>query len=313
MMGGEKIFIQIACYDDEEIYPTIVNIFENASNSSRIRLGICFQGTNEGIEKFRSFCEESSYSHQIEMVCLNIKYAKGAGFARFLAQGLFRGEEYTLQIDSHHRFVKNWDEKIINQYKALPGTLCVLTSFLPGYTKVSGCQAIDTEKKTTQLFCRGFASEGSPQIIHLAGKIVSNEGKSHTRTPFVVFNFIFANSAIFQKVPIDPSFKFYGDEFSYSVRLWSHGVDVYQIRSVICFHRWETDPVVAKPYKSSRAVESKIAVDRILLLIGKGGDGSTLGVYGLASQRSFSSFCEFAGLDLNNRVLQQKALTGDWI
>ena len=41
-------------------------------------------------------------------------YQKSLGVchARHNIQKLHDGEEYHLQLDSHHRFVKNWDEKI---------------------------------------------------------------------------------------------------------------------------------------------------------------------------------------------------------
>ena len=30
-----------------------------------------------------------------------------------------KGEKYTLQLDSHHRFVKDWDDKLIKMIKGL--------------------------------------------------------------------------------------------------------------------------------------------------------------------------------------------------
>ena len=33
--------------------------------------------------------------------------------ARNLIQQEYNNEKYTLQLDSHHRFVKNWDTKLI--------------------------------------------------------------------------------------------------------------------------------------------------------------------------------------------------------
>ena len=47
----------------------------------------------------------------------NWKESKGLCWARSLIQKLHNGEEYTLQLDSHHRFVENWDEELINMMK----------------------------------------------------------------------------------------------------------------------------------------------------------------------------------------------------
>jgi hypothetical protein len=44
------------------------------------------------------------------------KHAKGPLYARHVIQkNLYKNEDYYLQIDSHMRFEKNWDETVIEQ------------------------------------------------------------------------------------------------------------------------------------------------------------------------------------------------------
>jgi hypothetical protein len=52
---------------------------------------------------------------------MRIKHYEGKGptWARYLAANLWSGQEYFLQIDSHTRFVKNWDAKCIEMMKRL--------------------------------------------------------------------------------------------------------------------------------------------------------------------------------------------------
>ena len=40
--------------------------------------------------------------------------------ARNLAQSLWRGEAYTLQVDSHMKFEPDWDSKLINMLETMP-------------------------------------------------------------------------------------------------------------------------------------------------------------------------------------------------
>ncbi len=47
------------------------------------------------------------------------KEAKGACWIRNLIQQQYKGETYTLQLDSHHRFVKDWDELVVGMLKQL--------------------------------------------------------------------------------------------------------------------------------------------------------------------------------------------------
>ena len=49
---------------------------------------------------------------------VNIKYSKapeniGVGMGRYLANQLYNGEDFYLQIDSHMTFVNNWDVKLV--------------------------------------------------------------------------------------------------------------------------------------------------------------------------------------------------------
>ena len=111
-----KIFIQIASYRDPQLIPTIKSCIDNSKNPHNLVFSIARQFNPE--DKFDDLSEfESDKRFKI----LNIPYqeSKGVCWARNLTQQQYDGEEYTLQIDSHMRFEKDWDQTLIEMVKGL--------------------------------------------------------------------------------------------------------------------------------------------------------------------------------------------------
>ena len=60
-------------------------------------------------------------SNDDRFIILDIPHneTNGTCWARNKIQTKYNGEDYTLQLDSHHRFVKGWDSKCIRMIKQL--------------------------------------------------------------------------------------------------------------------------------------------------------------------------------------------------
>jgi hypothetical protein len=88
----------------------------NAKSPENLRIGIARQFHPE--DKFDDLTE---YENDDRFRILNIPHEESTGvcWARNQVQQLYKNEEYTLQIDSHMRFEKNWDETLINMIKEL--------------------------------------------------------------------------------------------------------------------------------------------------------------------------------------------------
>ena len=56
---------------------------------------------------------------RFKIIDIPYKESKGACWARHALQQQYNGEKYTLQLDSHHRFIKNWDTELISMVKQL--------------------------------------------------------------------------------------------------------------------------------------------------------------------------------------------------
>ncbi len=113
---NSKIFVQIASYRDPQLIPTIKNMLENAKNPQNITIGIARQFHPDD-----KFDDLSEFDNDERFKVINIPHeeSKGVCWARNLTQQQYDGEEYTLQIDSHMRFEKDWDEMLIGMIKQL--------------------------------------------------------------------------------------------------------------------------------------------------------------------------------------------------
>ena len=111
-----KIFVQIASYRDPELVKTIKDMIQNAKRPKNLVIGICRQYHPE--DGFDSLDEFNS-DKRIKSIDVLYSESKGVCWARNQVQQLYNGEEYTLQIDSHMRFEKDWDDTLIKMIKQL--------------------------------------------------------------------------------------------------------------------------------------------------------------------------------------------------
>ena len=107
-MTRPRIFVHTPAYRDRECQWTMRDMFEKAAHPERVFAGICWQiKPDEDDDCFQIVTRPD----QVRSLTFNISEARGLGWARRHAISLWRGEEYSLQIDSHMRFVPDWDEK----------------------------------------------------------------------------------------------------------------------------------------------------------------------------------------------------------
>ncbi len=113
---AETIFVQIASYRDPQLIPTLKDMFDKAKAPNNLRIGLAWQHSPE--DEWDNLDE---YMDDERFKILNIPYedSQGACWARNLLQQLYDGETYTLQIDSHTRFINNWDYELKKELKRL--------------------------------------------------------------------------------------------------------------------------------------------------------------------------------------------------
>jgi len=224
--SNKTIFISIASYRDDECPNTVEEIFSKAKFPQNIYLGICQQNSEEDID-----CYNDKYKDNIRIIRLSDEEAKGPTYARYFCSTLYKNEDYFMQIDSHTKFVQDWDLKLMNILENIPDKKVVLSTYPNDWNN------INDDKDSIPLFCEMKYKDNilkSKAILHKPDNKVKE-------IPFVSGGFFFTRGSFLKDVPYDPDLPhlFLGEEILFTVRLWTHGYNFYAPPDRILFHYYE--------------------------------------------------------------------------
>ena len=232
MSTNSKIFIQIASYRDPQLLPTIRDCIKNADKPKNLVFAICWQrGEEESLEEFIT-------DKRFKIIDVPYLESKGACWARNSIQQLYSGEGYTLQLDSHHRFVKGWDTLLIGMVKQLQKKghkKPLLTSYIPSFDPDNDPKARIQEPWKMD-FDR-FIPEGA--VFFLPSTI--DEWKdldSPLPARFYSAHFCFTLGSFAEEVQHDPEYYFHGEEISIAARAYTHGYDLFHPHKVVAWHEY---------------------------------------------------------------------------
>jgi Rps23 Pro-64 3,4-dihydroxylase Tpa1-like proline 4-hydroxylase/peroxiredoxin len=315
----KRIFVNIASYRDTETDPTVRNLFAMADHPDRIFFGICLQ-----IDPVKdSLCTvHSERPWQVRIQQVHYKDSRGANWARAQAQKLWQDEEYVLQIDSHMRVAKGWDTTMIEMLESCPSEKPVLSTYVSRYTPPD--TLYESKEQILRIRVQRFGDDERPQILHLTKiPLPYNSRRADERSglypsPFYIANFMFCRANTIEEVPFDPHIKFWGDEITYSARLWTHGFDIYQPNHYVIWHYWRRDELVEiQPYRRADGPDAIRVMGRVKHLLGleKCADRMALTEieqYGLGDERSLDDLWKFAGINWEKRSITDNALEGRW-
>ena len=129
-----SIYVQIASYRDPELIPTLHSLLDNAKHPHLLTICVAHQADKK--DKWDTL-EEFKNDNRFIIIDIPAKESKGTCWARHQIQRFYDNQQYTLQLDSHHRFAKNWDETCINMLRELQikgNPKPILTTYLPSYS-----------------------------------------------------------------------------------------------------------------------------------------------------------------------------------
>ena len=307
-MSNGLIFIQIAAYRDAELLPTLRDCVAQASDARRLRFGICWQRSDEGT--LGEFAQDA----RVRVFELPAERSRGACWARQRIQAMFCGEEYTLQLDSHHRFVRGWDEMLVEMLEGLRGHGCakpLLTSYAPIYDPAN-----DPGGRTQEpyrLRFNGFSPDGPFAVM----PETMDEYQSRTEPEparFFSAHFAFTVGEFCRQVPYDPHLYFFGEEPSMAMRAYSHGYDLFHPHRVVLWHHYgrESSP---KHWADHRRwyFRNELSMQRFRRLVEEGqggvsGEQSSLCPYGLGGLRGLRDYELYTGVSFELRGATRHAM-----
>ena len=235
IMQKHKIYVSIASFMDKELFLTVENMLKTASFPSRIVPSIYSQDTEHpDLEKLFKEYKVKEYFYKR----VHYTESRGVGKARSETyKNLSTDYRYNLQIDSHMRFVKNWDEKIISDYEEMQklwGT-SVLTLYPPWY-QISGNKEIYGK----DVFLLDVV-QSENEFLGFDAKY--NEKRKCEKTGvdsgYFCGGFAFGLTDYFLKVPYDPNIFFNGEEQTMSLRFFQERIKLIANQEVYVYHDYE--------------------------------------------------------------------------
>ena len=307
-LTGKTIFVQIASFRDSQLLPTLHDMIDRADEPENLRICICWQHS-----------EEDEWDHLLEfkgdtrfnIIDIDAKDSKGVCWARNLIQQEYDGEDFTLQLDSHHRFVDGWDTMMKNQILQLqlhghakPLITGYMTSFHPSLPKD------EWAKDPWQMRFDRFTPDG---VIFFRPDSIPNWEQRTMPIParFYSAHFCFTLGTFCEEVPHDPRYYFHGEEITIGVRAYTHGYDLFHSHKLVCYHEFSRDYRPDKHWDNySDCTKHNQETYRLMRgLLGIDGeslsDKETYGTYGLGTERTIADWELYAGVQFSDRSVKQ--------
>mgnify|MGYP003634355036 FL=1 len=301
----ETIFIQIASYRDPELIPTIDNMLENADNPSGLKICIAHQHSDE--DKWDTLLK---YANDNRFIIIDIPYGDslGACWARNQIQQHYNGEKYTLQIDSHHRFVKGWDTICIDMLKSLQNegyNKPLLTGYMPSYFPDK--DPVERGDKPCGMNFDRFTPEG---VVFFLPYYLDETVTSPIPARFYSAHFAFTVGDFCKEVQHDPMFYFHGEEITIAVRAYTWGYDLFHPHKLINWHEY-TRVGRVKQWDDDKDWHSKneIAHSRTRRLLGVDGEvcspcnKNAFKGYDIGSHRTIMDYEKYSGIRFKDRAI----------
>lgn len=298
-----KIFIQIASYRDPELLPTLRDCVARAKYPKNLRFGICWQ--RDETETLAEFANDKRFK------VMDVHYSKseGACWARYHLQQLYDGEDYMLQLDSHHRFAQDWDVKCIKAVKKLQKLghkKPLLTAYIPSYDPAND-PASRMQEPWKMNFDR-FTPEGV--VFFLPASIPEWQKYNNIPIParFFSAHFVFTLGQWNKEVPYDPNYYFHGEEISLAVRSFTHGYDLFHPTELIAWHEY-TRKGRTKQWDDDKQwhIRNTACHLRNRKLFEMDGEKRDIdfGPYGFGTVRTLEDYEKYAGVSFKLRGIQK--------
>ena len=313
MRKKETILLHLPSYRDPELTPTIESALKNAKFPNRIHFGICRQYHPED-----TFDNIDEYRNDTRFHILDVLYteSKGLPWARAqINETLLSNQDYILQLDSHHRFVKDWDVTLIKMHNGLEkkGYKPILAGYLPLYDPFN-----DPKGRANVPWQQQFACFYPHGTIFIRPALL--EGWENMTEPapsrFLSGHFCFARSEWAREIKHDPDIYFSGEELNLTVRSYTHGYDMFHPHELVIWHstmreeragmlKWDDDSKHGVNWNNKQDNARK----KIRCLLHTEHDPNIdLTGYDLGTVRTLRDYEKYAGVNFSKKSVQKYTL-----
>lgn len=304
----ETIFVSVASYRDKICPTTLKSIYRNSKHPERVFIGVCQQNDVSDVDCIKDGLKGnlSRFKPNVRVIRLRHREAKGPTFARFLCSTLYDNEDYYLQIDSHCKFVRNWDSLLIKMIKDLKKAGVpkpVLSHYTPSFDTYK--ENVD-EKAQVATICKAWFTDQN--LISLLGAGWTDPEALPRPNAYIAAGMFFCEGKFLNELPFDPDldFVFIGEELLLSARFYTNGWDIFTPNRNVIYHMYtrENEP----KFWENQHMDAETASKKVRYLLGLDSvDHLTprqvylLDLYGLGKERSIDDYFAFAGIDRQNK------------
>ena len=312
MEENKKIFIQIASYRDPQLLKTLNDCISKSENPDNLVFSICWQ---HSLEDEWDTLDEFKDDPRFKIIDVDYRESKGACWARNKLQQQYDGEQYTLQLDSHHRFIEKWDAELINMLESLREKgheKPLLTSYISSYNPEN-----DPDGRVNVPWLMNFdrfIPEGA--VFFLPATIPGWESMTEPiPARFYSAHFAFSLGSFVVEVPHDPEYYFHGEEISIAVRAYTHGYDLFHPHKIIAWHEYTRKGRV-KQWDDDKSWhlknnDSHLRNRKLFEMDGLEKD-IDFGIYDFGTVRTLEDYERYSGLSFKKRAVQKYTLDNNF-
>lgn len=232
----ERIYVQVPAYRDSELAPTLADLFEKAAHPERIRVCVYWQRAED-----ETLPQAIRDNPNIEIIDVLYHQSNGCNWARRELQRRWKKEEYTLLIDSHHRFIEGWDGQLISMYKGLKrdgSKKPLITAYLPPYDPQN--DPAGRQESPLQIHCH---SREQGMLIYLEAHPIPlwTWLEKPVKAKYLSLHFVFTTGRFNREILFDDDIYFFGDEVVTGLKAFTHGYDLFHPHYVMGWHLYKRE------------------------------------------------------------------------
>lgn len=228
-LGGARIFVSVASYRDPLAPSTVHDLFAKADRPSNVYVGVLSQVVKE----LDANCLVGS-GNNVREVVIPAQESRGACWARHrIFSTLMHDEDFVLQIDSHSRFDKGWDTKLLKMFEKAGDPKAVFSTYPASFDPITNYFSPQTYNRFD---CQSFDERLGFPLITSGVRPPDQIPDYPELTPFIAGGCLFTATSTIRSVPYDPYLYFLGEEINYAIRLWTHGFNIYTPNIPFMYH-----------------------------------------------------------------------------
>jgi hypothetical protein len=277
-----RIFVQIPAYRDTELEATLLDMFDKAKHPERLRVVVLWQRAPR--ERLSPRVRKLP---GLELIEVPHTQSRGCNWARSLLQKQWRGEPLSLLLDSHHRFVADWEAKASQMYAGLLARGVrrpMLTGYLPPYTPET--EPRGRKRAPFKIYPLEWQRG---MLLRLTSYPIPfwQELEAPVSADFLSLHFVFTDGAFNRDVPFDAQTYFVGDEVAMTLRAFCHGFDLFHPHRVLGWHCYDRSSRTTHWHDHSEWFEQNArSLDRLRRLF----RGQLRGRHGIGAERSVRQY-----------------------